>query len=62
MSEQNKEGEKKEVKGYINEEIISNRDQYVKYEEIKEENPFKEQEKEEYNFDSIDFNINPFRR
>ena len=26
MSEQNKEGEKKEVKGYINEDIISNRD------------------------------------
>lgn len=56
MSEKGKDEEKKVIKGNKNEEIINmfnlEKETYLIYEQDKE--------KEEINFDSIDFNINPF--
>ena len=56
MSEKGKDEEKKVIKGNKNEEIINvfnlEKERYLIYDQDKE--------KEEINFDSIDFNINPF--
>jgi len=58
MSEQRKEREKIEIKGNENEELFSNQQLNINYQEKGEIN--KGLENDEINFDSINFNINPF--
>ena len=58
MSEQRKEREKKEIKGNENGELFTNQQLNINYEEKDE--IYKGLESGEINFDSINFNINPF--
>ena len=58
MSEQRKEREKREIKGNENEELFTNQQLNFNYQEKDE--IYKGLETGEINFDSINFNINPF--
>jgi len=58
MSEQRKEREKREIKGNENGELFSSQQRNINYQE--KDDIYKGLESEEINFDSINFNINPF--